>query len=130
MPTYQQIVNDAAARRTDIINQEKMVQRQITTVSLGNSPTRDQDINGLTDTDTALITSREKLDLVTLQALDQTPELEAILDGLKAAVSTLQAANAAIVKWGDIADGVTSILGGLNDLIGNIQTVVATHNTP
>jgi hypothetical protein len=128
MPTYQEIVDDATARRSDIIAQEKATQRQIGVVSHMGGPTMGQDIQSLTDTDDALITSREKLDLVTLQVLDQTVELKNIMDGLIAAVGDLTAATEKITKWGDIASEITSVLGGLSDLTAKIQTVVTAHS--
>jgi len=125
MPTHQEIVDDANIRRNDIIDQEKAIQRQIGVVSHGKGRTKIQDLQALTDTDISLINAREMLDLVTLQALDQTAELAEIRKGLKAAVKNLTAKTAQIAKFGTIAQDVTKVLGGLDSLTTKIQAIAA-----
>ena len=117
MPTFDEIVKDAKDRRNEIIDKEKEISHEL---ALTND---DADVDRLTAMEKAYIDSREMLDLVTLQALDKSVEIASIKEKIQKVIDDLDETKAKIQKWGKIAEGVTAVLTGLNDLAEKIKTI-------
>jgi hypothetical protein len=110
MLTYQEVVDDAKARREFIIGKEKEINRQLALTNV------DDEVERLTAMELEYIESRQMLDLMTLQSLDKSAELANIKATIVAVIAKLRATQRKVEKWGAIADGVTEALTQLDAL--------------
>ena len=110
MLTYQEVVDDAKARREFIIGKEKEINRQLALTNV------DDEVERLTAMELEYIESRQMLDLMTLQSLDKSAELANIKATIVAVIAKLRATQRKVEKWCAIADGVTEALTQLDAL--------------